>query len=107
MTTATETFLARDTPVTAILRPHAAGEATAEQTREALLAVEWADVPHGTADQLMGRDGGDYVAGLEPGDAPVEGSWDELLAARDLGIVTADEVAAVLEGIVARGGDRG
>ena len=102
MTPAQQHYLDRDTPVTAIIRPFAEGDADWETTRDALLAVKFADVPRGTVDQLMGRDGGEYVAGLEPGDDPVPGSWDEVLAAQDLGLLTAEQISEVLTALVAR-----
>lgn len=94
--TATQAYLDRDTPVTAIIGPFTAGDADWPATRDALLAVEWADVPHGTPAELMGQDGGDYVANLAPGDPPVPGSWAELLAAQDHGLLTGEQVGEVL-----------
>lgn len=104
--TATQAFLDRDTQVTEALRPYVAGDADWDDTRQELLDVEWADVPHGTPNQLMGKDGGEYIAGLAPGDAPVPGSWDELLAAQDHGILTADQVRELLTVLVAKSDDR-
>lgn len=100
--TATDAFLARQTPVTDALRPLAAGDADWPATKASLEAVEWTDVPQGTPDQLMGRDGGEFVADLEPGAAPVEGSWREVLAARDLGILSAEQTAELLEAVVGK-----
>jgi hypothetical protein len=101
-TAAQQKFLDRESPVTAILGPFAAGDVEWDPTRDALYDVEWADVPRGTADQLMGRDGGEYVAGLEAGGDPEPGSWDELLAAQDLGLLSSEQVGEVLAELVGR-----
>lgn len=97
--TATQAYLDRDTPVTEVLRPYVAGDTEWEPTRDALIGLDWADVPHGSTEQLMGRDDGDYVAGLAPGDLPVPGSWDEFLAAADHHLITAEQVGEVLSAL--------
>lgn len=93
---AAQTFLDRESPVTAALRPFAAGEAEWETTRDALAAIDYVPArSSATPEQLMGRDGGVWAADreLDPDVAP--GSWAEVTRAVDLGIITSAQVAEV------------
>lgn len=95
-----EALLERNTPVTAVLRPYAAGEADWPTTLEKLSQLTYTSRPRRSVDDMLGR----TEAGLEwyadstiPDPLPLEGSFQEVVAARDVGIITAEQLAEALE----------
>lgn len=100
---AQERLLARQSPLTDLLKAYRAGTATWEQTRDELVNLEWATVPKLTIEEQMGQDGGQARASREPGMEIVAGSWPEFVLAGDLGIVTREEVNEVLGILAAKG----
>lgn len=96
---AAEALLGRSTPVTDVLRPYAAGEQDWPTTLERLSGLTYTDRPKATADDLLGRTEAGrerYADSTIPAPLPDEGSWGEVVAARDVGILTAAQLAEAL-----------
>lgn len=89
-------LLDRDTPVAAVLRPYVEGTADWPTTLAGLRGVRYTGRETPTTDDLLGRTEAGrerYADSTIPDPLPEPGSWLEVVAARDVGILTAEQLA--------------